>query len=272
MILLDDYTKKWRLSELEALAETHTSTVYRAQRDGQTVVLKLLKDHAEEERRGVLALKHWDAQGAIVPLAYDDGAQLLEYAPGPDLVAHVTRGDDPQATEIIGGVLNQLHSHPVDPDLPLPSLRRWFRSLFQASEAGIGDYPILFKHGANIAEKLLATPQNEVVLHGDIHHENVRYSPRGWLAIDPKGIIGERTYDCANTLCNPHTDLDIVLNQERILANARILADAVDTDLQRVLNFTFAYACLSASWSMEDGEEEPIALEIARLIAPYLDD
>lgn len=268
---LHDYTKQWQLSQLEELAETHTSTVYLARRDGQTVVLKLLKDHAEEERRGVLALKHWDGQGAIVPLAFDDGAQLLEYAPGPDLVGHVQRGDDRQATHIISGVLNALHSHPVDQDLPLPSLHRWFRTLFLQAETDTDPYAALFKRAAHIAEKLLASPQNEVVLHGDIHHENVRHSPRGWLAIDPKGIIGERTYDCANTLCNPPNALDIVLNQDRILANARILADAIDTDLQRVLHFTFAYACLSASWTLEDGGDASATLEIARLILPHLE-
>ena len=273
MPLLDDYTKRWQLTEPEQIAETHTSTVYRVQRNGESVILKLLKDHAEEERRGVLALKHWDAHGAIVPLAYDDGAQLLEYAPGPDLVPYVKRGDDQQASEIISGVLNQIHSRPVDESLPLPTLRRWFRSLFQYVEVSTNAHLDLMQRGAKLAEKLLATPQNVTVLHGDIHHENVRHSSRGWLVIDPKGIIGERTYDCANTLCNIHyRSLDIILDQDRLMANARILADAIETDVQRVLAFTYAYTCLSASWSIADGEMEPTALDVARLISPLLDD
>jgi streptomycin 6-kinase len=40
---------------------------------------------------------------------------------------------------------------------------------------------------------LLTTQREKVVLHGDMHHGNVlNFGSRGWLAIDPKGLIGER--------------------------------------------------------------------------------
>jgi hypothetical protein len=43
-----------------------------------------------------------------------------------------------------------------------------------------------------------------VVLHGDMHHENIlKFSSRGWLAIDPKGLVGERGFDYANIFCKP---------------------------------------------------------------------
>jgi streptomycin 6-kinase len=50
---------------------------------------------------------------------------------------------------------------------------------------------------------MLADPREVRVLHGDIHHRNIRMSGRGWLSLDPKGLVGERTYDCASSLCNP---------------------------------------------------------------------
>jgi Aminoglycoside/hydroxyurea antibiotic resistance kinase len=40
---------------------------------------------------------------------------------------------------------------------------------------------------------LAATQRDVAVLHGDMHHENVlKFSSRGWPAIDPKGLVGER--------------------------------------------------------------------------------
>lgn len=43
-----------------------------------------------------------------------------------------------------------------------------------------------------------------MVLHGDVHHGNVlNFGARGWLAIDPRGLVGERAFDHANLLCNP---------------------------------------------------------------------
>ena len=42
------------------------------------------------------------------------------------------------------------------------------------------------------------------MLHGDIHHENILdFGPRGWLAIDPKRLHGERGFDFANILRDP---------------------------------------------------------------------
>jgi streptomycin 6-kinase len=46
---------------------------------------------------------------------------------------------------------------------------------------------------AATARELLAKPSEVVILHGDIHRGNVLdFGPRGWLASDPKGLVGER--------------------------------------------------------------------------------
>lgn len=54
------------------------------------------------------------------------------------------------------------------------------------------------------ATELLNSMQSQVVLHGDIHHGNILdFGAHGWLAIDPKGLLGERGFDFANIFCNP---------------------------------------------------------------------
>ncbi len=135
----------------------------------------------------------------------------------------------------------------------------------------------IYVRSAALAKRLLADPRDVRVLHGDIHHRNIRQSPRGWLAFDPKGLFGERTYDCANTLCNPPIP-ELVHNEKRLLTNAAILADALKIDMSRVLSFTYAYACLNASqWvlrlGMDDIAEELIQwhLKVAEIIEPHID-
>jgi streptomycin 6-kinase len=110
------------------------------------------------------------------------------------------------------------------------------------------------------------------VLHGDIHHRNIRQSARGWLAFDPKGLVGERTYDCANTLCNPPIP-ELAHNETRLLTNASILADALALDVSRVLAFTYAYACLNASQCLRIGADEVVEwfLKVAVMVEPHLD-
>lgn len=95
-----------------------------------------------------------------------------------------------------------------------------------------------------------------MLLHGDIHHENIRHHKgRGWLAIDPKGLLGERAYDAANTLCNPHSMSELVQNRDRLLRQAGIMAAAMNVNHDRLLSYAFAHACLAACWCIEDGHD-----------------
>lgn len=270
---LEGYLRAWNLSDPEPLAETISSHVYTVTLGDSRVVLKLLTARGHEERSGASALRCFDGHGAVRLVRADDHAQLLEYADGEDLYAMIQRGQDEQATEIIAGVLNKLHAASADtfPDGLFP-LRRWFRSLFLKADAdrqaGIDS---LFVKGATVAETLLADPRDVRVLHGDIHHQNIRHKAgRGWLAFDPKGLVGERTFDAANTLCNPVGMRDLVENEARLLKNADILARNLKIELPRVLEYTFAYICLSASWYVEDGVHPVHELNIARIIEPHI--
>ena len=80
-----------------------------------------------------------------------------------------------------------------------------------------------------------------------------------------RGLYGERTYDAANTLCNPYERPDLVYDEARFLRNATLLADHMAIELSRVLSFTLAYAALSASWSLEDDDDPTHPLNVATL-------
>jgi streptomycin 6-kinase len=243
-----------------------------------TIILKLLSSSEVDEQRGALALRYFDGRGAVRLLRSDDGAQLMEYASGDALVTLVEKGEDEKAALIIAQVIKQLHSVPQDaPKDGMVKLDRWFEALFMRAaadrQAGIES---IFDRGAALAEQLLTDQQDIRVLHGDIHHYNIKHSPRGWLAFDPKGVVGERTYDCANALCNPVMS-ELVHNETRLLNNAAILADALELELGRVLAFTYVYACLNASWwtqlSDREGADDIVRwhLDVAKIIEPHIE-
>ncbi len=270
---LNYYLAAWHLWNPQFLTQTVTSHIYTVTHDAETVVLKLLSSSETEEQTGALALRYFAGRGAVRLLRHDEGAHLIEYAEGDELVTLVERGEDENATRIIAQVIKQLHSVPQDASRDgLFALDRWFGALFNKAtadrQAGIES---IYVRGAHLAERLLADQREVRVLHGDIHHRNIRQSSRGWLAFDPKGVVGERTYDCANTLCNPVMP-EIVHNETRLLTNAAILADALEIDLSRVLAFTYAYACLNASWSLSIGAEDVVqwALNVAAIIEPHI--
>lgn len=275
---LNDYLAAWNLSTPRLLSQTMTSHIYTVIHGSEKVILKLLSSSEADERRGALALRYFDGHGAVRLLRYDDGAQLMEYATGDALVTLVEHGEDEKATRIIAQVIKQLHGVPQDaPNDGMVMLDRWFEALLEKAveERQVGIESI-YVRGASLAELLLADQQEIRVLHGDIHHYNIRHSPRGWLAFDPKGVVGERTYDCANTLCNPVIP-ELVHNETRLLNNAAILAEALELELGRVLAFAYVYACLNASWwtqlSDREGAEDIVRwhLDVAKIIEPHIE-
>ena len=65
------------------------------------------------------------------------------------------------------------------------------------------------------AEALLAwlvpSQTGPVLLHGDLHHGNVLSARRRpWLAIDPKGVVGERAFDAGALLYNPRLSRSVL--------------------------------------------------------------
>ncbi len=275
---LNHYLAAWDLAHPQLLTQTHTSHIYTVGHDNETVILKLLAVGETEERSSVLALSYFDGRGAVRLLRYDEEAQLLEYASGDALVTLVERGEDEEATRVIAAVIKQLHG--VSQDAPhdgLLPLEQWFAALFDKAAADQADQQAgeesIYVRGAVIARRLLDDPREVRVLHGDIHHYNIRQSARGWLAFDPKkGLLGERTYDCANSLCNPGMP-DLVHNETRLLRNASILSEELGLELPRILAFTYAWCCLNSSWwSALSGGDEIVNwfLKVARIVEPHL--
>ena len=106
-------------------------------------------------------------------------------------------------------------------------------------------------------------------MHGDLHHDNVLdFGARGWLAIDPKRLVGERGFDFANIFCNPN--FAAATAPGRLARQAAIVADATRLDRKRLLQWVLAYAGLSAAWILDDGDDAALDLAVAQIAANEL--
>ena len=221
----------------------------------------------QEEREGAALMTWWDGDGAARVMAHEAEALLLERAAGSgSLAAMSSSGNDDAACEILCATVGCLHkprSRPTPKTLaPLPV---WFRQLEPAAFR-IGGVLVA---SASAAKSLLESSRDECVLHGDIHHDNVLdFGERGWLAIDPKGLHGERAFDYLNMFCNPWP----AARQPGLLRRRlSTVARAADLEPLRLLRWVVAYAGLSAAWSIDDGGDPTNALEIASLAAAELE-
>ncbi|KJK07250.1 MULTISPECIES: aminoglycoside phosphotransferase family protein [unclassified Pseudomonas] len=250
--MFEPYLQRWQLIVDGAPIITHSSHLLPVHYRNQPAMLKVAL--VAEELNGALLMQWWDGQGAAKVLAYADSGLLLERAQGPDALSdYATHGRDQQATRILCQTVTTLHTRPGKPELPLVNLQTWFKSLREAALLHGG----IYQHCAQTAEQLLATPREESVLHGDIHHGNVLdFGPRGWLAIDPKGLYGERTFDYANLFCNPSPQ--IATDRQHFSQRLEMVCALAGLPRQRLLQWIVAWCGLSAAWFQEDEDQEAV--------------
>lgn len=225
-------------------------------REGVAAMLKLAA--SEDERRGSKIMAWWAGQGAAPVLMYADEALLLVRAEGSRRLEALP---DEQATAILCEAVAALHRpRPNPPDAP--PLGRMFRALLQGHDTRLA-------RARATAMALLAAPQDQVLLHGDIHHGNVLdFGPDGWLAIDPWGYWGERGADYGDILRNP--DIARVTEPGRFDLGLSQITRLAALPPERLLRWVHAQAGLAAAWELEDGHDPArsfavLALAEARL-------
>jgi streptomycin 6-kinase len=230
--------------------------------------LKLSFPQDREFRSEVEALRLFDGCGAarLLELDLDLGAMLLErLEPGTPLVA---LENDEEATSIAAGVMRRLR-RPTPENHVFPTVAYWAsgltRLLRNRFDGDTGPLPAaLVEEAERLFAELLASSAEPALLHGDLHHLNILAAQREpWLAIDPKGVIGEPAYETAALLHNPWPELLSMPQPGRILAR-RIdqLSEDLGFDRERIRGWGLAQAVLSAVWSLDDhgeGWEFPIA-------------
>lgn len=250
---------RWDLVPDGEPIETRSSLLLPVRHDGVPAMLKVARE--EEERRGATVMAWWHGEGATKVLARHGEALLLERATGTrSLAAMVAAGGDDEASRILCKATMRLHAPRPGPPSELVPLPRWFEALAPAARIQGG----LLARADAAAQALLADPREAVVLHGDIHHGNVLDGgERGWLAIDPKGLLGERTFDFVNILRNP--DAATALKPGRFARQIDVLAAAASVERQRLLDWTLAFTGLSAAWHLADGTSPDLDLAVARL-------
>lgn len=267
------FPRRWKIVEAHLLTETFSSRIWKVTReDGSEATVKALKPvhDAEDELRGAHFLAWRDGHGAVHLLGRDRMDMLLEHAGSRHLTAVLDTNGDRTAAEIAADVMARLHAPSRRRTPPeLQPLRERFAALFSKANVDLKESRTSFyTEAAAIAERLLSDPRDVRPLHGDLHHENILESPRGWLAIDAKGVLGDTGFDAANLFYNPLNRDDLCLDPDRIAHMATVFAHSMGHDPRRLMDHAIAYGALSAAWYAEDGhdEDEKRQLSVAEAI------
>ena len=270
-LLLAEAAQKWGLTIGEPMLLSYNYVCAAQRADGSDVVLKIGVPHREFISE-LTSLRYFDGDGAVRLLEANDEKYMFvleRLKPGEMLVS---LEDDEERTEIACGVMTRLW-RPAPQGLPLIPLSEWFGELSKLRpryRGGTGPFPKrLVERVESLLPELFAISSPPMLIHGDFHHFNVLSSERGWLVIDPKGVIGPPEYDCCPLLFNPIPDLpyrpEAVRQTERRIA---ILSERLGFPREHIRNWGMCFALLSAWWDLtEDDTGGEYALACAEMIA-----
>lgn len=246
--------QRWQLEPDGEIISGAGGAVLPVRQNGDPLILKIAAP--EEAGAGADLLEWWAGEGAVRVVARYGDAILMDRA--GDALLDTDLSDD-QAIQVVARVASRLHRSRGPAPPSLVPLGRWFAVL---SEAGDPAAPVL--------DMLLAEARPQLPLHGDLHHGNMLQQNDDWVAIDPKGLWGERTADFAAFLLNPDA-----ADERRVIArDARRLPDrigrlarAANLDPDRLRRWMHVAASASALWHQQDGGDPTVARTLASLTA-----
>jgi streptomycin 6-kinase len=228
--LAEAVARDWELTLGEPYPPGAVGYVARAELpDATPAVLKVSPTGDRESEHEGDALERWDGDGAIRLLARDDtrNAMLLERCePGTPLSQGA---DDPLGVLI--ELLPRLWKEPTGFNTLADEVAWW------ALDGEVGE----------LARELAATQGEQVLVHQDLHGDNVLSAQREpWLVIDPKPLAAEREFALAPIVRSS----ELGLSKRDVLHRLDRLCAELGLDRERARGWTIVQ---TTAWMEGDG-------------------
>jgi len=305
--LIDEASQRWGLTNVQPVSNLsynfvafarrgevispHDTSILQTNGRGdpaptQNVILKIgvPRDELTSE---IAALRLFNGEGACQLLDADEekGFLLLERLyPGAMLS---TLEDDEEATHIAAEVMQKIwRTSPLESGSLLPiaqkqasgfqspflQLTDWFDGLKKIRpmfNGGMGPFnEKIVERVERSVKDFFAENHMPVLMHGDFHHYNILSSERGWLVIDPKGVIGPAGYEVGPLMINPWNSFSNRINLRlRVKRRIDILHEHLGWERERILEWSLAHAVISAWWNIEDNTGWEYAIQFAEMLA-----
>ena len=244
--LVEQSVAEWELTLGEPYVAGAAGYAVRAELpDGTPAVLKLIYPHREAEHEAE-ALKVWDGDGAVRLLAYDADrwAMLIERCEPGSLLATV---EADAALDVLIGLLPRLWKGVREPFRPLADEAAWWVDYLPTEweRAGRPFDRRLLDEAVELLETLSASQGEQVLLHQDLHTDNVLAAQREpWLAIDPKPLLGEREFAVAPIV----RDFELGHSRRGALHRLDRLTSELGLDRERACGWTVGQ---SVAWAFD---------------------
>lgn len=259
-IVIQEAIEQYKLNNLRINNNLSYNIIFTGFQETHPIVLKIGFDQQALAQEAI-ALKAYDRNGSIGLLGYSDNFLLLEQAnPGQSLETLFPQ-DDLQSIDIFLDIMTKLHKAKIQSD-QFPSLYNWLDS-FQKPRAYL-DLQLHQQKALPLTKQLMTHNDSFVLLHGDLHQNNILSHRSSWVAIDPKGVIGPPIFELAAFIHNPISILSKTDNFQQIIKERiAIFSKKLNVSEQLIRNWCYLQSVLAWSWAIEDKTDEVYFRQLA---------
>lgn len=233
------------------------------QSEQKTVVIKLCMPSKDvENEANALAFMQGDGIVNLLEADTEKGILILEACQPGEMLTHVE--NDIDAMHIAADIMQKIWK-PINKKHTFQTTKQWFGRLEEPIALPANFARSLVDKARQFAYELHQDSGDTVLLHGDLHHYNILSSGRQpWLAIDPKGVIGEREYEIGALLRNPIPTIAHSPCIKNIFATRiDIFKERLQMDRQKIIAWSFAQAILATVWCVDSNTDQHINMFLA---------
>lgn len=241
----------WELAELKPFPNLSYNYILEGLQGNIPVILKLSPDVDLIDKEAA-ALDAFKGFGAVSVLGIKEGVLLLERAIPGDLLKNSLPKE--KRIEIACKVISKLHQAPVPSKQEFPDIEEWLTAVDKEWDLPKDHLERARKLKKELIKKDLG---RKVLLHGDLHQENILSNGNNWVVIDPKGVIGDPIHEIWACVEDPAHDL-------------KFLASYFGYSLQDVVEWYYVRLILASCWQAEDGLDASLFLTLAQSILPMI--
>ena len=250
---LEKYANIWGLSDFEQVDYYSVNCIFKCVSSKHGLCVLKIGNPSKETNTEYHILKEYSGRGFC-------GIYEADIANGVLLVERITPGNQLRAEpdldkrlDIFCGLFRGLHIETAD-KANYPTYMQWVsEAIKNTREQEI--YEKMAK-AEQICRDLCVKYPGEMLLHGDLHHDNILLGgDNRYHIIDPKGVIGDSMFDIPRFILNEFDDVHTEEFYNKLTHITRTLSaklEILESDIRRL---TYVELCLAQCWSADNGRK-----------------
>jgi len=249
---LNKYAALWGLSDFEQIDYYSVNCLFTCVSVKHGPCVMKISPHPEGLINEYHMLKDFAGNGLCKVYEEDvnNGVLLIErITPGTQL-----RDESALDTrlDIFCQLFRGLHKPPTD-KTKYPTYMDWVSRIaaYMRTRSDFKDMSQKMTKAEEVCRCLWRKYTGEMLLHGDLHHDNILLGEHGYRIIDPKGVVGDAVFDIPRFILN-EDDLD---KGEKFPYIVRTLAEKLGVPTQDIILLFYVEMCMANSWNVESGDD-----------------